>query len=192
MPRPRTPIGTFGAIGYRTRDGGRVVARTRFRDWDGKLRNVQASGDSRAAAEYRLKAKLNERSLVQPSFTSISPDSAFGELVEYWLEDLDLEGHLAPRTREFYEWVMRKVVEPAFKDLTLREIGVACCDRFLKHLAKSSYSRVRKARSVLRLAFALAVRHEILPRSPLDHVARLRRPKSNPAALTVNSGRWSR
>lgn len=162
MGKPRTPIGTFGAIAFQTRDSGRVAASTRYRDWDGRLRRVEASGDSRTAAERALKAKLADRSLVQPSSTTITPDSSFSSLVEYWLEDLDLEGHLAPRTRESYEWVMRKVVEPAFQDLVLREIGVARCDRFLKHAAKSSYSRAKKARSVLRLAFALAVRHEIL------------------------------
>lgn len=36
----------------------------------------------------------------------------------------------------------------------------------------------------MRLAFGLAVRHEILPRNPIDHVARLRKPPSTPDALT--------
>ena len=185
MPRPRTPVGTFGRIGFRTRESGRVEARARFRDWDGKLRPVSATGDSRAAAERALKEKLTRRAQIQPTFTTIGPDSIFGKLVDYWLEDLDLEGHLAPGTRDSYEWYMRKVVEPAFGDLSLREIGVARCDRFLKQLNKHSYSRARQARNVLRLAFGLAVRHEILPRNPMDDCARLRRPPSSPTALSA-------
>lgn len=105
--------------------------------------------------------------------------------MDYWLEDLELEGHLARSTRDTYEWYMRKVVLPAFKDLTLREIGVVRCDRFLKHLAKDSYNRARQARAVMRLALALAVRHKVLPRNPMDHVARLRKPPSTPSALTA-------
>jgi hypothetical protein len=71
---------------------------------------------------------------------------------------------------------MRTLVLPAFADLSLREIGVARCDSFLKHLARQSYNRARQARVVMRLAFALAVRHEILVRNPMDHVSALRRP----------------
>lgn len=114
----------------------------------------------------------------------MTADSTFPELVEYWLSDLDLEGHLSPSTRESYEWWMRNVVLPVFQHLTLREIGVARCDALLKHLARQSYNRAKKARCVMRLAFALAVRHEILPRNPIDHVARLRKPPSTPDALT--------
>ena len=79
---------------------------------------------------------------------------------------------------------MRTLVMPTFKDLTLREIGVARCDHFLKHLAKQSYNRAKQARVVLRLALGLAVRHEVLHRNPMDHVSRLRRPVSTPNALT--------
>ena len=37
---------------------------------------------------------------------------------------------------------------------------------------------------MLRLAFGLAVRHEVLPRNPMDHVSRLHKPPSMPNALT--------
>ena len=184
MPKPRTPIGTHGAISVRRVASGRFEARTRYRDWDGALRSVASVAASRSAAERALKVKLAERSVLQPSFTAITADSTFPELVDYWLADLDLEGHLAPSTRQSYEWWMRKVVLPAFQHLTLREIGVARCDALLKHLARQSYNRAKKARVVMRLAFGLAVRHEILLRNPIDHVARLRKPPSTPDALT--------
>jgi integrase len=38
---------------------------------------------------------------------------------------------------------------------------------------------------VLRLAFALAVRHEVLPRNPIDNVSRLHKPKRTPTTLTA-------
>jgi integrase len=114
----------------------------------------------------------------------LTPDSSFSALVDYWLEDIELEGRLAITTRQLYERDMRGLVMPAFEGFTLREIGVARCDRFLKHLAKESYSKAKHARIVLRLAFSLAVRHEILPRSPMDHVARLYRDRTPPNALS--------
>lgn len=184
MSRPRLAIGTYGTVGFQTLDSGRVVARTRFRDWDGKSRLVQATGTSKAAAERELKSRLKDRGLFQPSGVGLTPDSPFPDLVTYWLEDLDHEDHLTVTTRQLYERNMRTLVMPAFEGLILREIGVARCDHFLKQLAKQSYNRAKQARVVLRLALGLAVRHEILPRNPMDHVSRLRKPPSTPNALT--------
>ena len=184
MSRPRLAIGTFGDIGVVRTPGGRHTARTRYRDWDGKTRLVEATADTSKAATQALKQKLTSRALFQPSSTALSPDSPFGELVAYWLEDLDLEDRLSRTTRLLYERNMRTLVLPAFENLTLREIGVARCDHFLKHMAKKSYSRARQARLVLRLALALAVRHEVLPRNPVDSVSRLYRPPHTPDALT--------
>lgn len=160
MSRPRLTIGTFGTIGFQAATNGRVTARARYRDWDGKSRLVQATGNTKRAAEQRLKAKLAERTLYQPAGIGLTADSPFPDLVAYWLEDLDLEDRLSTTTRQLYERNMRTLVMPAFKDLTLREIGVARCDHFLKQLAKQSYNRAKQARVALRLALGLAVRHE--------------------------------
>jgi integrase len=184
MSRQRLTIGTFGEIGYLKNPNGRTIARARYRDWDGKSRLVQATGHTKRAAEHALKSKLAERTLFQPTGIGLTVDSLFPDLVDYWLEDLDLEDRLSKTTRQLYERNMRTLVLPVFKDLTLREIGVARCDHFLKQLAKQSYNRAKQARVALRLALGLAVRHEVLPRNPMDHVSRLRRPPSTPNALT--------
>lgn len=185
MGGPRTPIGTFGVIATSAQPSGNHIAKTRYRDWDGKSRLVQATGSSRSAAERKLKQKLSERSLRQPGFNGMSADSPSPELVAYWLEDMEIEDRLSRTTRNLYERAMRSLVLPAFKELTLRAIGVARCDYFLKHLAKRSYSRAKHARVILRLALALAVRHEILPRNPMDHVSRLHQRKTLPDAFTI-------
>ena len=97
-----------------------------------------------------------------PGESSLTPDSLFSDLVNYWLEDIDLEERISRTTRNLYERNMRTLVLPAFGHLTLREIGVARCDRFIKQMAKRSYNRAKQARVVLRLAIELAVRHEVL------------------------------
>ncbi|TFC95899.1 site-specific integrase [Cryobacterium sinapicolor] len=183
MPRQGLAIGTFGDITTRKLPSGRFAARTRYRDWDGHARLVQASGATANAAERALKAKIADRDLFQPADTSLRPDSLFRDLVTYWLEDIDLEDRISRTTRNLYERNMRTLVSPAFDHLALREIGVARCDKFIKQLAKISYSRAKQARVVLRLALELAVRHEVLPRNPMEHVSRLYRELHAPNAL---------
>ena len=60
--RPRTAIGTYGSINVRRKGvGGRYVAETRFRDLDGQLRQVKATGASRSAAMKSLRDRLLNR-----------------------------------------------------------------------------------------------------------------------------------
>lgn len=184
MSRPRLPVGTFGAIWFVTPRPGRVQARASFRDWDGITRQVQATASSQSAAETALKEKMAARSDFHATATLLTPDSPFSALVTYWLEDLELDDYLSKTTKQLYERNMRTLVVPAFRGFTLREIGVARCDRLIKELAKKSHNRAKQARNVLRLAFGLAVRHEVLPRNPMENIAKLRRPPTTPDAMT--------
>ncbi len=102
MAKPRLDIGTYGAISFSTPKRGLVRARTRYRDWDGATRQVQASGPTRATAEKALKAKLVDRSAQQPESNELTPDSTFGALAAYWLDDIDLEGRISRTTRLLY------------------------------------------------------------------------------------------
>jgi len=186
MARPRTPIGAFGQISFSDMPNGRVQARTRFRDDDGKVRRVAANGSSRPAAERRLKVALTQRT-TRSSFAELTPDSTFTRLVELWLEDLDLEGKVAESTRALYERNMRQLVLPAFENYALREISVSRVDRFIKALAKNkSYSTAKQARTVLSLVFGLAVRYDAIVRNPVRDAVRLRKPPTEARALTVD------
>ena len=116
--------------------------------------------------------------------SDLSPSSPFSDLVTCSLEDLELEGRISKRTLQMYERNMQMFVLPVFEGLKLREIGVTCCDHFLKHFAKQSDNRAKQGRVLLRLALGLEVRHEVLPRNSMDHVSRMARPASTPNALT--------
>lgn len=67
MSRPRIPIGGYGEIAFIRRANGKVEARTRFRDWDGQTRLVQATASSKPAAEVALKKKLTSATPSNPS-----------------------------------------------------------------------------------------------------------------------------
>lgn len=186
MARPRTPIGTFGDFTFIPTSGGKVKARVRFRDHDGRLRLVQATADSRRAAERALKEKLAKREGYVAGSGELTPDSTFRQLVDLWLEDLDLEDKLAPSTRALYERNMRQLVMPAFEEYLLREISVRKVDQFIKRLAAAkSYSTAKQARTVLSLAFGLAVRYDALRENPVRDTARLHKPPSQTMALTL-------
>lgn len=186
MSRPRLGVGTWGQIATAA-SGPRFVARVRYRDWDGATRLIEAAGDTARKAERALTAKLSQRTAFQADRAgALTPESPFPDLVRYWLSDLEAEGRLSKSTLELYERDMRTLVLPTFEHLCLREIGVARCDQLLKALARRSYSRAKHGRTVLRLAFGLAVRHEILPRNPVEGTARLHRPPSVPNALSAD------
>lgn len=185
MARPRTDVGTFGQFTYITAHNGKVKARVRFRDDDGQLRLVQATGDTRTAAERALKKKLTRRDNFSAGSRDLAADSTFGRLVEVWLADLDLTGRLAVSTRGLYERNMRQLVMPAFEHLLLREITVRKVDQFIKTLAANkSYSMAKQACTVLSLALGLAVRYDALRENPVRSIAVLHKPPSQAMALT--------
>lgn len=185
MARPRTPIGTFGDITYIKTPNGRVRARTRFRDDDGQVRRVSATGSDRNSAKRALKAVLSRRASYATA-GELTADSAFPKLVAIWLEDLDLENKIAPSTRALYERNMRQLVMPAFEHFVLREISVRKVDQFIKNLAANrSYSYAKQARTVLSLALGLAVRYDAIARNPVRDTVRLRKPPSRAMALTT-------
>lgn len=75
---------------------------------------------------------------------------------------------------------------PAFTNYTLREITVRKVDQFIKALASTkSYSTAKQARTVLSLAFGLAVRYDAIPRNPVRDTVRLHKPPSQAMALTI-------
>lgn len=185
MARPRTDVGTFGQFTYITAHNGKVKARVRFRDDDGQLRLVQATGDTRTAAEWALKKKLTRRDNFSAGSHDLSAGSTFGRLVEAWLADLDLTARLAEATRGLNERNMRQLVMPAFEHLLLREIAVRKVDQFIKALAANKYySTAKQARTARSLALGLAVRYDALRENPVRSIAVLHRPPSQAMTLT--------
>jgi site-specific recombinase XerD len=149
------------------------------------VRRVSATGLTKREAERNLKKVLAERSSYR-AIGELTANSSFSTLVEVWLADLDLEGRLAPSTRALYERNMRQLVLPVFEGYSLREITVSKVDRFLKALAANkSYSMAKQARTVLSLAFGLAVRYDAIEKNPVRDTARLRKPPSQAMALSA-------
>jgi integrase len=180
--RPRTPIGTHGAINTR-REGGRVVAETRVRDLDGRLRQVRASGPTAAAARTRLMERIRERPSL-PSAGVLRPTSSFADLADLWLSDLELRD-LAGNTKENYRTCLRLHVRSAFEHYTLAEVTTGRVEWFLAKQAQVSPSQAKQTRTLLNMLFGYALRHDALARNPVEGTSQLRRAKATPQALTI-------
>lgn len=182
MARPRTPVGAYGSIAVRRR-GDRVLAETRIRDADGRIRHVRVTASTAARARQVLKERLLDR----PTFGSarvLTPQSSFADLANVWLADLDVQ-RLAEGTKQTYRDQVRLHVLPAFEHYALTEITTGRVEWFLKSQATISSSRARQSRTLLNLLFAFALRHDAVPRNPVAGTSRLRHPKSQPKALTL-------
>lgn len=161
-----------------------VVRGAGVRDADGRLRRVTGTARPDSAARARLRQRLLER----PAFGTgglLDLTSSFRDLVELWLEDLALQ-KLSGATKENYRDDLRLHVLPQFEHFTLGEITTGRVEWFLRSEAAVSFSRAKHSRTMLNLLFGFALRHDAIPRNPVQGTSPLRRPKGEPQALTVD------
>lgn len=180
--RPRIPIGSHGTITTR-RQGSRTVAETRVRDLDGRVRQVRVFASTATAAQNLLKERIRDRP-VMPGSGVLQPTSAFADLADLWLADLDVRD-LAENTKESYRSCLRLHVRPAFEHYTLAEVTTGRVEWFLAKQARVSSSQARATRTVLNMLFAFALRHDAIARNPVEGTSPLRRAKASPRALTI-------
>ncbi len=180
--RPRTPIGTYGNVGV-TRRGDHYVARTRYRDRDGKLRAVTASGPSPVAARSELTQRLLDRR-GYGSGSLLHSSSRFTELAALWLDDLKTQD-LAEGTKTNYRDILRFHVLPAFENFLLREITTSRVEWFLRTESNVSYSRAMHGRQLLNLLFKFAMRGDAMSVNPVDATSRLRKLTRIPEPLSA-------
>ncbi|RYV50229.1 tyrosine-type recombinase/integrase [Pengzhenrongella frigida] len=180
--RPRTSIGTFGEI--RLVDlGGKYVAETRFRDLDGRLRKVRATAPSARAVRSLIKDRLAAR-VGYGSGGLLRLSSPFAELAELWLEDLRTRD-ISEGTKENYRDDLRLHVRPFFASYTLGELTTGRVEVFLKQELAISYSRAKHSKTLLSMLFAFALRHDAIPRNPLEGTSDLTRPPNVVQALSL-------
>ena len=159
-----------------------MVAETRVRDLDGRLRQVRASGPPRPRRGRRLMERIRERPSL-PSSGVLRPTSSFADLADLWLADLDLRD-LARSTKENYRACLRLHVRPAFEHYTLAEVTTGRVEWFLE-AGEGSPSQAKQTRTMLNLLFGFALRHDAIARNPVEGTSQLRRAKATPQALTL-------
>lgn len=182
MARPPLPIGTWGAIRTEKLGPNRHRARARFRDYDGRTRDVEATGATGPAATRALQAKLRDR--IAPNDHEITRETRISRLVELWIEEITSEERIAPQTIQRYQTSTRTAILPALGDLRIRETSVGRLDRLLRDIARDRPSAAKGVKVALGQMFALAVRHGAIPTNPVRDTSRIRKPRRKVVALT--------
>ena len=189
MARPPLPIGAWGKISRKEVEPGIWHAMARFRDFDGKTRQVErrVPGKNGAAAERALVAELLDRA--NSVGADITRESRLSAIVPLWWAEQD-DKNLADRTRDRYTDVVDNHIIPGVGNLRMREATVPAMDRFLKTLSTSSGKATAKhAKSILSGILGLAVRHGVLDANPLRDVSPVRTESKAVRALTVDEAR---
>ena len=181
MARPELPIGTWGNIRTEKVGPNRFCARARFRDYDGKTRDVEATDTSGPAAVRKLKVKLRDRAT--PNDDEITRETRVSTLAELWLDVIIAEDRVKPQTVARYQTNLRRIL-PALGHLRIREASVGRLDTFLRGIASHHPYAAKGAKVVLGLMFALAVRRGAITSNPVYHTEQIRKPRRKPVALT--------
>jgi integrase len=193
MARPRLAVGEWGRVAvtaqtqdddgtWRTAPSGarkadRWRARAKVRDSDGKVRDVERYGPTKASAERILTEALRERVLPAPADAVIKPTTTVRQAAETWRAEVTESGRLTATTLRVYGSTLRKHIigtddEPSpIAALAVAEVRVSHVDRLLRSVSKDHGPGASKmTRSVLRAVLDLAARHDAIPVNPVRSV----------------------
>jgi len=171
VARPPLPVGTWGKIRRTELPSGRWQAATRFRDYDGKTREVTAQGGSGAAAERSLVIGLSNRAYQADA--DITGDTRIRQLAELWLEEIEGEGGREDTTIANYRGVIAYSILPVLGDLRVKELTVSRADRFVKEAMKRTPGQASRIKGLLTWMLDMAVRHEAIRHNPMTSVTKV-------------------
>jgi integrase len=194
MGRPPMPIGTWGLI--RTYPVGqdekgkphRIRAMADYRDFDGVVRRVEASGRTATAATQNLRQKLQNRAAAgrQGELTGMT---RFADAAVLWMRKMEAlvsDGRRSPGTFDTYRRQLKNHVLPAMGEVRLGEATTPLVDKVVGAIkADVSAATARSCRSVISGVLGLAVRYGAITHNPVRDVERIEsRPRKAPRALT--------
>ncbi len=186
MGRPGLALGTAGKIRlHATPSGHRAVAW--YRDYDGKCRQVERHGKTKAAAEAALRLALRDRARFDVG-GDITPSTRVNVLAEAWFAGLK---DLSPTTMQAYRNRLDQQVLPGLGNLRVRELSVGTIERHLRLIAdKHGPAMAKMTKSVLSGVCSLAARHDALERNPVRDTGSIQTStRKAPQALTTDQAR---
>lgn len=171
---------------------GKVRAMAKFRDLDGRTRQVERTGATESAAKGRLRAACRDRSTASVD-GDITPEATVAVVAEVWFADLAAAvavGDKSPTTTQLYRHRLDRQILPGIGGLRLRELSVARVDRFIRATAeKHGPSTAKSTRSVLSGVLGLAARLDALPTNPIRDASPIRQAAKERDSLSVEQVR---
>lgn len=169
MGRPPLPLGTHGEIRCYQLGAKKWRARTKYRDYDGKVRHVERVGQSRTAAKDNLRTALRDRARAILG-DEVTSSTKVRVVAEIWLREL-AESDKALRTKETYCDSWLRDLEPAVAELRGNEITVSLATRVLRTVHETVGSGSAKhAKVVLSGIMGIFVRHDAIESNPIREV----------------------
>jgi len=195
MPRPPLALGTWGDLRTHVAtvdEKGRPAsfrAIAKYRDHDGRTRQVERYGRTKAAALNALRTALKERSSVGRQGALIGTDR-FNVAAKLWMEKLEAlvdEGVRSPGTVGTYEKHLANHVLPALGELRLAEVTTPLVDKFIGRTKKNvGVPTARACRSVVSGIMGLAVRYGAIMSNPVRDIDRIEgQTQKEPRGLTA-------
>lgn len=188
MGRPSLDLGTAGAVRvYKTSSGYRAM--TRYRDWDGKVRQIERHAATKGASTRILTLAIRNRATGSRG-PGLTAETKIFELAQIWF-DQALESDFSPGTLHLYRDCLDRQILPAMADLRIRELTTGLVDRHLAVVRRKHGSALAKTtKSVLSNMCRLTCRYDALAHNPCRDVARISaRPRKRPTALSVEEVR---
>ena len=194
MSRPPLSLGSWGRISTKviqTDKNGRPVkhqSQAKFRDHDGHVRNVTATGRNKTAAETRLLRKLQDRAKANQSgeLTAMHKINHLLDLWEKRFEGLIADGKRSPTSLDTYRRSLKNHVRPAIGELRIGEASTPRLDTVLTKIKTTAgASTAKTCRAIISGAMKLAVRYGAISVNPVREVDTIEAPpKDPPRALT--------
>lgn len=189
MARQKLVVGTYGDINCTKRANGTWLARARYCDVDGVVREYRKSGETKNKARANLKAFFVEHTGTFGD-GAIAPDDTVQELLDLWFAKMEkADGGPNSETLERYRYHMRWVLdsdktEHPLGAYQLRHIRPVIIQAALDSAGVSADMR-KRIRSVLVRAFNMAIFHEALNGNPATAVPSVPVPKVKKKPVAV-------
>ncbi|MET7771405.1 tyrosine-type recombinase/integrase [Nocardia sp. NPDC005366] len=162
MPRARTKPGTWGKITRKrlTPKGVKPEkweARAQYRDLDGRLRPVTATGPTAPKAETTLREKLDQRYKTSDAEGELTPETTIEILANMWLEKVKESSPWSTYRR--YRTVTLGHITKGLGGLTINELTAAKMEVFFDRVKREiGYPTAQLTRVCLTGMFDLATR----------------------------------
>jgi integrase len=164
--RPALRPGEWGKITFKqNKSKGSWTARAVYCDRDGVRRDWTASGRTRAAANEALLKKFGKGyAIANGPDEGLDGNSTIDQLYAFWWSENELGrehvGAYAHSTLVGYERIYRLHVKESLGRLRIGDVPVSRIDAHIKMLMETSLHNAKNARTVLRMMFEVAVRHD--------------------------------
>ncbi|GAB2447054.1 tyrosine-type recombinase/integrase [Nocardioides hungaricus] len=188
MARQKMVVGTYGDINCTQRANGTWLARARYCDVDGVVREYRKSGETKGKARTNLKAFFVEHTGTFGD-GAIAPDDTVQELLDLWFAKMEKAGSPTAETLAAYRHHLRWVLdtdktEHPLGAYQLRHVRPVIIQAALDSAEVSADMR-KKIRSVLVRAFNLAIFHEALNGNPASAVPSVPVPREKKKSIPV-------